>query len=381
MTGGGVRAPAGIEARRGSNGKTYYRGTAYDPVRARTIKGPWGDTLAAAKSWRIDAQHAFRTRKPVADRRLTLDAAATEFLAGIGTGSITNRSGAQYKPGTAINYTRELRNRVVPRFGHLALDDLTLPRIQEWIHQLSQGGLSGSSVRNAVNPLRALYGWARPLGLATTNPTAGARLPATQQRQPMVVSKEKAEQLIDAVDPQDRIALGLAFFAGLRLGELLALSWGDIDPDRRLLKVHRSWDHKTTQFVSPKSESGIRDVLISEKLSILLDAHASIGMGTEPEQLLLPGRRKHFQPSSQSALRKRIYRSWENAGIPGPRLRIHDARHTAASHWLAAGLNFKEISTYMGHSDIRTTLNVYGHLVPGSMDAAREKIDAYLGGG
>ena len=56
----------------------------------------------------------------------------------------------------------------------------------------------------------------------------------------------------------------------------------------------------------------------------------------------------------------------------------HEARHCAISYFIAAGLDWKQISTWAGHGDVRQTWNRYGHLVPGGEDQARERLDAYL---
>ena len=63
---------------------------------------------------------------------------------------------------------------------------------------------------------------------------------------------------------------------------------------------------------------------------------------------------------------------------PEQSLRLHQARHTCASFWIAAGFDPKTVMAYMGHSSIKVTYDLYGHLIPGSMDEDRAKLDAYL---
>jgi integrase len=68
--------------------------------------------------------------------------------------------------------------------------------------------------------------------------------------------------------------------------------------------------------------------------------------------------------------------AWKAAGLT--RLTLHDCRHTYASFALAAGVNFKALSAYMGHSGVAITLDRYGHLMPGSEAEAAELLDSYL---
>jgi integrase len=75
-------------------------------------------------------------------------------------------------------------------------------------------------------------------------------------------------------------------------------------------------------------------------------------------------------------LRRRTHKRWEDAGLT--RLGFHEARHTYASIAIAAGLNPKTLSTYMGHSTITITFDRYGHLMPGSEDEARALLNSYL---
>jgi integrase len=74
--------------------------------------------------------------------------------------------------------------------------------------------------------------------------------------------------------------------------------------------------------------------------------------------------------------RKRVFTAWSRAGLD--RIALHESRHTFASLMIAAGVNAKALSTYLGHSSITITLDRYGHLMPGNEDEAAGLLDAYL---
>jgi integrase len=81
-------------------------------------------------------------------------------------------------------------------------------------------------------------------------------------------------------------------------------------------------------------------------------------------------------PFRPQAVTERADRAWKKAGLQ--RITLHEARHTFASYMIAAGVNAKALSIYMGHSNISITLYKYGHLMPGNEDEAANLLDAYL---
>jgi integrase len=90
-------------------------------------------------------------------------------------------------------------------------------------------------------------------------------------------------------------------------------------------------------------------------------------------QIALGGRSRPFGPSS---VRQRADDAWKDAELD--RITLHEARHTFASLMIAAGVNAKALSTYMGHSSIQVTYDKYGHLMPGNEEEAASLLDAYL---
>ncbi len=82
------------------------------------------------------------------------------------------------------------------------------------------------------------------------------------------------------------------------------------------------------------------------------------------------------RPFTDTSLRERTERAWKRAGLD--RIRLHECRHTFASLMIAAGVNAKAPSTYMGHANISITLDLYGHLMPGNEEEAAGLLDAYL---
>jgi integrase len=163
-------------------------------------------------------------------------------------------------------------------------------------------------------------------------------------------------------------------YAGLRLGELQGLRWAEVDLASGVIRVERAWDAKEGP-IAPKSKAGRRKVPIPAILRDFLDEHRLRTSWTEG---FVFGRSAET-PFDARGLARRAETAWKNAR-PSPLepISLHECRHTFASLMIAAGVNAKALSSYMGHSSITITLDRYGHLMPGNEDAAAELLDAYL---
>ena len=289
------------------------------------------------------------------------------------TGAIRTRSGDRYKPSALRGYEQALRLRLVPALGAHKLNDIDRSDLQRLVARWHEGGLSASSIRNTVNAIRAIYRDADLLaqGSIAINPTLGLRLPAVRGKRDRIAPPDEALRLLQALPPEDRALWATALFAGLRLGELMALRFEDLDFDQGTIAVTRGFDPKAG-FVDPKSKAGRRRVPIAALLREYLETHREL---TRRESGLVFGRSsdRPFQPQT---VNERARRAWAKAGL-NP-IGLHECRHTCASFFIAAGVNAKTLATFMGHASITTTLDRYGHLFPGSEAEAASLLDAYL---
>lgn len=195
-------------------------------------------------------------------------------------------------------------------------------------------------------------------------------------------SASEAEELIGALRESDRALWASAFYSGLRRGELRGLRWEDVDLEGGVLHVRRGFDDKEGA-IETKSRSGTRSVPIVAKLRGYLLAH-SLRAGRPTSGYVFTGRGSG--PFTPTAVARRAATDWKATNVKRakaelPTLKpigLHEARHTFASLLIAAGVNVKAISSYMGHSSIVITLDRYGHLLPGHEAEAVERIDAYL---
>jgi integrase len=287
------------------------------------------------------------------------------------SGRIRTRSGELYKPSTIDGYEAALRTRVVPALGSRRLASIGRRDLRQLVEGLLELGLDASTVRNAVMPLRVILRRALEDGEIAVNPASGLRLPAVRGRRDRIASPDEVRRLLAALPDGDRALWATAFYAGLRRGELMALRWDDVDLERRLIRVERSYDEKARAIVEPKSRAGRRVVPIVTLLADALGEHRS----AEHTPVLVFASARGA-PFSGSTVWRRARRAWSAAGLAP--IGLHEARHTYASTLIAAGANAKTVAAYMGHASVQTTYDLYGKLMPGSESEAAALLDAYL---
>jgi integrase len=354
--------------------KGGYEATVWDRASGSRIRKTL-PTLAAARAWRSDAEHGVRRGTLRASGPVTVNEGADDLIEGMESGAVRTRSGDRYKPSTVRSYREALDLYVRADLGAMRLGDVQRRHVQALADRLVAEGLSPSSVRNALMPLRVVYRRAIRDGLAVLNPCEGIELPANRAERVRIVSAEYASELISALPTErDRGLWATAFFAGLRRGELMALRWQDVDLAAGELQVERSYDPKAVEYVEPKSRSGRRRVPIAAILRGHLRALAIASRRSDPAALVFGDRPD--VPFHYGAMITRTREAWEAAELDP--IGLHAARHTAASVMIAAGVNVKALSEFLGHSTITITLDRYGHLLPGSIAEAASLLDSYL---
>lgn len=344
-----------------------YRASVWSRLEDKLIRKSF-PTEAAAKGWRADAQTGVRKGTLRAPAPTTIEEAGAAWLDGARAGLIRTRSGQLYKPAAIRGYEKALRREVVPAIGGMRVTDVRRIDLQDLVDGLMARGLSASTVSTVVTPLRAIYRRAENRGEVGVNPTRGLELPAITGGRERIAEPSEAHKLIQALLPTDRPIWATAMYAGLRRGELKALRWPDVDLGAGVIRVERGWDDiEGEQETKGRNK---RRVPIAAVLRDYLDEHR---LQTQGDGLVFGRDGKPFIPRRLS---DRADDAWKAAKLN--RITLHECRHTFASLMIAAGVNAKALSTYMGHANIGITLDRYGHLMPGNEEEAAGLLDSYL---
>jgi len=337
----------------------------------RSFSGP--GAFSAAKAWRADASGAVRRGVMRAPKPTTLQEAWDAWIEGAEAGTVRTRSGHEFKPSALRGYKAAMVKRVLPTLGAARLADVQPVDVQDLADKWLAEGLDPSTVRNFLMPLRAVFRRAVQRHDLGINATSNLELPAVEGTRDKIASPDEAGKLLAVLDADDKALWATALYAGLRRGELMGLDWSHVDFKAGLIRVERNYDPKAREMVTPKSRKGTRAVPIASGLrGLLLEHH--IKSGRPSTGLVFP--RADGSPFSDSALHDRTKKKWDAAELPT--ITLHEGRHTFASLMIAAGVNAKALSTYMGHASVTITYDRYGHLMPGNESEAAALLDAYL---
>ncbi|HWM62752.1 MAG TPA: tyrosine-type recombinase/integrase [Solirubrobacterales bacterium] len=350
-----------------------YRAEVYSPRDKKKIRKTFTQR-ADAQSWAAEVKRGVDLGTLRAPTKRTLDEAAAAWLAGAEAGTIRNRSGNRYKPATLRGYRQALEDHVLPLLGGRKMNVVTTADLQALVDRWSTEVQSPSTIRNSIKPLQAIYRRARAREGLAVNPTRDLELPAPSPKEVEIVAPEVAAQLLDVLPVEDRALWATALYAGLRYGELRALRWSAVDLAAGAIRVTESWDPKEGA-IAPKTKNSQRTTPLPGLLRDYLMEHR-IAAGEPPVAALVSGA-KSGKPFQAATIYRRADRAWEAQALG--RLRLHQARHAYASFMIAAGVNAKALSSFMGHSSIKVTFDLYGHLMPGTEAEAAALLDRFLG--
>ena len=269
---------------------------------------------------------------------------------------------ADYRRDLGIGHDGQpLGDGAVGFFGRMALAAIEPRDIKRYAAELAGRGLAPASVRNALAPVRALLATAFEDGLIRGNPSAGLRIvqrvddkqdgPSTK-----ALTEGELRALLAEVPDEWRLFFELLAHTGLRIGEAVALTWGDVDFGKRRLEVRRRLYRG--RFDSPKSRYGRRTVPLEHGLSRALWRLRGSAPDTAP---LFSSQDGSFLDPSNVAARV-LKPAARRAGVPWAS--FHTFRHTCATMLFRHGLNAKQVQTWLGHHSPAFTLATYVHLLP-----------------
>lgn len=267
------------------------------------------------------------------------------------------------EPSTYRGYEIEIRLRLKPAFGHLKLRQITRARIESHLADLDAAGvLSRKTINDSLIPLRQILGRAVRDGVLATNPAVNADrdepLELPYERPTMqFLNRHDARRYLDSCSDWYRPLAEVLIGAGLRIGEAIALEWRDVDRDGSTLNIVRA--AKDSGVGTPKGDRS-RRVVVDPYLLDLLHQHRSAA-ARDGELAKLVFRSPTGRMLDRHNVRRRGHNAaLRRAGLPSE-VRLHDLRHTAATLWLAAGESIYFVQQQLGHKDIQTTIDLYGH--------------------
>ena len=259
----------------------------------------------------------------------------------------------RYKPSTRVGVRSQLASRILPAFGSKRLDRIDRAQLAHWFDVYSR--TAPGNANHGLALLRQIMSFAVACGYIEKNPTQGIR-PNRRPRLTRFLSREEIRRLHRVLDAQTGKSnrqqadiIRLLLMTGCRRGEILYLRWSEV--------------HRDALFLAD-SKTGARKVPLNSQARSILKRQPR-----DASPFVFPSPRNPGRPYSDNlALWYRVRRE---AGIED--VRLHDLRHTHASHAVMNGVPVPVVSRMLGHSNVRMTLR-YAHLGDREIEAAAERI-------
>lgn len=295
------------------------------------------------------------------------------------------------KPLTLSSYSAMIRKHIVPAFGAVELQAVKCAHVQRLYNSMMAAGLSGKTVKNVSAVLHKAFSVALKQGIIQANPCDAAELPKAEHKEIRPLADDEIPRFLAAIDESPmRNAFALCLFAGLREGECLGLSWGQVDFERGRITVSQQLQKEKTKgakyFIVPTTKSGKSrtiepppiafQYLRAERVKQLENRLKAGPAWDNPDDLVFTDETgKHYAIHTFYKRFKAIA-----ASIGRPDARPHDLRHTAATVAISSGADIKSVQDLLGHATASFTLNVYAHTSEKMMKDTAARMQSYYDG-
>lgn len=285
------------------------------------------------------------------------------------------------RPSTFTRNKITINKHIIPTLGSIKLVNLTPLHLQNLYTKLTEEGQAPRSIRNLHFVLHKALDQAVKWSYITRNISDLVDLPKPRKEEVNVLTATQVDQFLKVAEGCWYYALYVtALTTGLRQGELLGLSWDDVDLDKGSITVRRTLNELSghLSFGEPKTRSGRRTVTLplftvkvlrEHRKSQLKDGLAGSGLVFTDTQ--------GGAVRSQNMTRRSFKPLLKKAGLP--EIRFHDLRHTHATLLLQQEVNPKLVQERLGHSSINITLDTYSHVLPNMQKQVAQRLDVLFG--
>lgn len=266
------------------------------------------------------------------------------------------------KKSTYANYQMKLNKHILPYFSNMICNELSAVQVNDFIKKKISEGLSLRYISDMIVILKSAFRYASGK-FRIMNPLDGFSFLKPKVSQINILSPNEQKKLINRFHNNPNktdVGIALSLFTGLRIGEVCAMRWSDIDLEKRVLTVNHTiqriqdFDGETkTKLVitEPKSLHSKRSIPIPDGIYPLLNRFRS-----DNNSFILSGTEKPVEPRTMQNKFAAILREEKL-----PSVHYHSLRHAFATRAVEVGFDIKTLSEILGHSSVELTLNLYVH--------------------
>lgn len=300
-----------------------------------------------------------------------------------------NAVSAGLSDGTVRNYRSLLANHVLPVIGDAAMRDVTNADVQQIITRMRDRGRAASTMQSVRAVVGTLFNRAATIDeVIPSSPCRGIVMPPGGRPLVRILETGHVAALAASMAPDYRGLVLLAAGTGLRIGELLGLTWDRVNLDRATLTVDRQYKPTARALTAPKTRASVRTIPLGASTVALLrrlrETCAPVPVSLpcvghrKPQTVSLVFHTGDGHPLSYWRLDTAWHTARTAAGVPDWAT-WHTLRHYYVSLLISHGTHARVIQERVGHTSITTTMDVYGHLMTSHADDTRTAVDNALG--
>lgn len=262
-----------------------------------------------------------------------------------------------------------VNSKIVPYFKDLKINDITPNHIRKWQNEIIKNNYSDTYLKTINVQLSAIFNFAVKYYNLSSNPVVKAGSMGKKNADTINFwTVDEFKTFMQYIKkPIYKLIFNILFWTGMRIGELMALTYRDIDLENKIINIDKSYTKLKKKDIidDPKTPKSTRSITIPDFLCQEIEDYKSKMYEIKENQRI-------FTMSKQS-VNQMLNRICKKAGVK--KIRIHDLRHSHAS--LLIELNFTPllVSKRLGHENIETTLNTYSHLYPNKDSEVAKKLD------
>lgn len=279
----------------------------------------------------------------------------------------------ELKPSTIVRL-KSLRERTYQALGDYYIDDISYKIIQSFILSLSKNGvnqstgkgLSQKTQKHYITFISDVMRYALKCDLIQVNPCNDISTVKTQKRQILPYDLNEAKRLLSRINEEAplkyKVFFNIIAFSGARRAEIMGLEYKDIDMNTGIIDICRTSNYQSgvgTYTGSTKTDASKRKLYFQPFLIDLIKELKRSQSNNYSDRLFVTNDgKKPMNPNTPYTWLKRFCEK-ENLSFKG----LHAFRHFVATQAIAEGVNIKDISSMLGHSQVTTTLNIYAHTI------------------
>lgn len=278
------------------------------------------------------------------------------------------------RESTMDNKRNIIDTKILPYLGNRTVEDLREADIILWQNDIAKLGFKPTYLRSVNNQLSAMLNWGRRIyhlpNVAENVPKIGK---ANANLKNYYTEEEYYNFLPGVMNkPTSVIIFEVLYWTGIRLGELLALTMADVDLEKKVLRVDKSYRRKKSEdnLGDPKTDAGYRVISLPQKLVDELSEYISHIYGPRRDDRLFHVTKSYVEHEMERGIKK----------TGSKKIRVHDLRHSHASVLINSGEDPLMIQQRLGHEKVATTLQVYSHLFPPRDMQVANKLDEIMKG-